>query len=115
MKAHISDRLYLTGLTSEQTDQIKQTLTFRIPKYDEALQFGRSPWSVPVNLGLFEDTPHGLAIPSPLDWLKGCDIQNKYKKRFEIYQQGFEVRNSPMSTVCFYGEDKEEYLMKKVI
>lgn len=78
MKATISDRLYLTGLTDEQTGRIKQTLTFRNPKYDEALQFGRSTWSIPASLGLFEDTPHGLGIPRghSLDWLTDCDIQD---------------------------------------
>lgn len=78
MKSSISDRLYLTGLTDEQTDRIKQALTFRNPKYAEALQFGRSTWSIPASLGLFEDTPHGLAIPRghTLDWLNDCDIQD---------------------------------------
>jgi hypothetical protein len=39
-----------------------------------------------------------------------------YKKRFEIYQQqGFEVLNSSMSTVSFYGENKEVYPMQKAI
>jgi len=78
MKTTVSDRLYLTGLTDEQSDQIKQTLTFRNPKYDEALQFGRSTWAIPASLGLFEDTCEGLAIPRgrPLDWLKDCDIQD---------------------------------------
>lgn len=83
MKATLSDRLYLTGLTDEQTDQIKQASTFRNPKYDEALQFGRSTRSIPFSLGLFEDTPEGLAIPRghPPDWLKNCEIQDDLNSR----------------------------------
>ncbi len=83
MKAIVSDRLYLTGLTDEQTDQIKQAFTFQNPKYDEAQQFGRSTRSIPFSLGLFEDTPDGLAIPrghTP-DWLKNCEIQDDRNSR----------------------------------
>lgn len=83
MKATLSDRLYLTGLTAEQSDQIRQALTFRNPKYDEAIQFGRSTWSIPASLRLFEDTPHGLAVPRghTLDWLKDGEIQDDRNSR----------------------------------
>lgn len=96
MKATISDRLYLNDLTGEQTDKIKQELTFRNPKYDEALQFGRSAWSTPINLELFEDIPHGLAIPrghTP-DWLKDCDIQDDLRNTHPVQiRTSIELRN----------------------
>ncbi len=83
MKATLSDRLYLTGLSADQSNQIRETLTFRNPKYEEALQFGRSTRAIPVSLGLFEDTCEGLAIPRghTLDWLKGCDMQDERNSR----------------------------------
>ncbi|WP_333873785.1 DEAD/DEAH box helicase [Methylobacter sp.] len=83
MKATLSDRLYLTGLSDEQTDQIKQALTFRNPKYDEAQQLGRSTLAIPANLGLFEDTCQGLAIPRghTSDWLNHCEIQDDRNSR----------------------------------
>lgn len=84
MKATLSDRLYLTGLSADQSDRIRETFTFRNPKYDKAQQFGRSTRSIPFSLGLFEDTPDGLAIPRgppPPDWLNDCEIQDDCNTR----------------------------------
>jgi superfamily II DNA or RNA helicase len=63
MKARIADRIYLTGLTSEQSRRIKKILTFRNPKKDAAKQFGHASWNIPATLELFEETDNGLIVP----------------------------------------------------
>jgi superfamily II DNA or RNA helicase len=63
MKATISDRIYLTGLTGAEVKSIKKALTFRNPKKDAAEQFGRASWDIPATLELFEETDDGLIIP----------------------------------------------------
>jgi len=63
MKAIISDKIYLTDLTPEQSETIQQALTFENPKYNESLLFGRATYGIPKMLALFETIPGGLIIP----------------------------------------------------
>lgn len=79
MKATISDKIYLTDLSPEQADRIKQALTFRNPKHAEALKFGRAAWAIPANLELFEQTTDSLIIPRGVafNWLGADAVLDK--------------------------------------
>ncbi len=79
MQVTISDKIYLTDLTREQSVSIKKSLTFPNPKYAEALQFGRAAWAIPKTIELFEQTDHNLIIPRgcPQDWLKDDDVHDE--------------------------------------
>lgn len=78
MKAIISDKIYLSGLTSEKANRIAKGLTFRNPKYDEAMQFGRSTRGIDKFLELFEQTTDGLIVPRgvSLKWIGADEVQD---------------------------------------
>ncbi|MDO9103776.1 MAG: DEAD/DEAH box helicase [Methylovulum sp.] len=83
MKATLSDRIYLTDLSFERAESIKQSLTRPNPKYYEAQKFGRSTWNLLQYLELFEQTPDGLAIPhgAPVNWLGVDAVQDNRLSR----------------------------------
>lgn len=62
MKMKISDKQYLSELTAEQSDKIKQVLTFKNPKYSEALRFNRSVWNISKTIELYQETEDCLII-----------------------------------------------------
>jgi superfamily II DNA or RNA helicase len=63
MKARLSDNIYLTELTNSEYSSIKKALTFRNPKYLEAVKFNRSTYDIPRELKLFDLMCDGLIIP----------------------------------------------------
>lgn len=79
MKASISDKYYLSDLTSQDSAAIKEKLTFPNPKYSEAIRQGYSTWNIPARLELFEQTDQGLAIPRGTDLigLVTCRIEDQ--------------------------------------
>lgn len=78
MKAIIRDRVYLSGLTSDQSAKITKALTIRNPKYAEAQKQGRSTWGIDRNIELFESIPGGLIVPRgvPLEHIVGDTVQD---------------------------------------
>lgn len=79
LKITLSNNIYLMGLTYEQQSKVEQSLTFENPKYKEAEKYGRSTWSIPQYLELYEYTDEGLAIPRGIafDWLPFEDIEDQ--------------------------------------
>ena len=77
MKALISDKTYLTKLTTEQSHAIQKALTFRNPKHVEAQSNGRSTWGIPRLLELFEETVGGLSIPRGIKLQYPAEIQDE--------------------------------------
>lgn len=70
MKIEISNKICITGVVEDEYFSITQYLTFLNPKYEEALQFGRSVRSIPQYLELFEYSDCVLTVPiGTLDYL----------------------------------------------
>jgi superfamily II DNA or RNA helicase len=63
MKITISDKQYLSELSVEQSDKIKQELTFNNPKYSEALKYKRSVRNIQKTIELYQETEEYLIIP----------------------------------------------------
>jgi superfamily II DNA or RNA helicase len=86
MKLTISDQQYLSELSIEQYDNIKQDLTFINPKYSLALNFKRSVKNISKTLELYQDIEEQLIIP------RGYSLDTK---SFEIHDN----RNSHPVTI----------------
>ncbi|MEY3288899.1 MAG: hypothetical protein RLZZ419_1141 [Pseudomonadota bacterium] len=86
MKALISDKIYLTELSSGEANNIKKTLTHRNPKYNAAVKFDYSTWDIPKNIKLYEETDY-LVIPrGHFSLVKDFDIddqRNSYPVKFK--------------------------------
>lgn len=76
MIAKQSDKIYLSELTDKEFNSIKKALTFQNPKYDEAIQHGRSTWNIPKYLELFATVGIGLVIPRGYVNLIKTEIQD---------------------------------------
>jgi len=63
MKATLSDKYHLTDLSRSEANEIKKSLTFSNPKFNEAIKFNRSTWNTPRTLELFEEVDAGLIVP----------------------------------------------------
>lgn len=63
MKLSISNKQYLTDLDGFQQMAIEKALTYKNPKYQEALKQGRSVRGIDKHILLFERTATGLIIP----------------------------------------------------
>lgn len=95
MQALLKDKNYLTLDDADQYFKIVQALTFENPKYNEALQFGRSVRSIPRYLELYETIVGGLAIPRGLsfDWLHYEAIEDERHRHAVTIHSEIESRD----------------------
>lgn len=63
MKIIIDNQLHLFGIPPDLRQYFVENLTFRNPKYDEAVDNGRSTRGIPKTLELYKPGPNGISIP----------------------------------------------------
>ncbi len=93
MKITISDKQYLSDLSAEQSNKIKQDLTFKNPKYNDALKMNRSVRNISQTIELYLETEDKLIIPRGhlLD-LEDFEIDDKRNSHAVTITSNIEIR-----------------------